>query len=100
LPSIVTLTSLAPLDFSTTLHTTVNFKEGDALTLYQTMLSLQGEITFEYNHAKIGGAIVATESEIYLSMNNQVYVVNNTASISGGGLYLAQSELFSLQDSN
>ena len=79
-------------------NTTINFKGGGALTLYQTMLSLSGEITFEYNHADIGGAIVATESEIYLS--NQVNVVNNSASISGGGLYLAQSELFSLQDSN
>ena len=78
-------------------NTTVNFKEGGALTLYQTMLNLQGEARFEYNHAEIGGAIVAIESEIYLS--DQVYVVNNSASISGGGLYLAQSELFSLQDS-
>ena len=79
-------------------NTTVNFKEGGALTLYQTMLNLQGEIRFEHNRAEIGGAIIATESEIYL--NDQVYVVNNSASISGGGLYLAQSELFSLQDSN
>ena len=79
-------------------NTTINFKEGGALTLYQTMLSLSGEITFEYNHAEIGGAIVATESEIYLS--GQVNVVNNSASISGGGLYLARSDLFSQQDSN
>ena len=79
-------------------NTTVNFKEGGALTLYQTMLSLQGDVRFEYNRAEIGGAIVATESEIYL--NDQVNVINNRASISGGGLYLAQSELFSLQDSN
>ena len=79
-------------------NTTVNFKDGRALTLYQTMLSLNGEITFKYNHAEIGGAIVATESEIYLS--DHVKVVNNGASISGGGLYLARSDLFSLQDSN
>jgi predicted outer membrane repeat protein len=41
------------------------------------MLTLQGEITFEYNRAEIGSAIVtvATESEVYL--NDQVYVVNN-----------------------
>ena len=78
-------------------NTTVNFKEGGALTLYQTILSLEGEVIFEYNRAEIGGAIVATESEIYLS--NQMYIINNSATISGGGLYLAQSEVFSLQDS-
>ena len=78
-------------------NTTVNFKEGGALTLYQTTLRLQGEARFEYNRAEIGGAIVATESEIYLS--DQVYVTNNSASTSGGGLYLSQSELLGLQES-
>ena len=82
---------------SPSVNTTVNFKEGGALTLYQTTLRLQGEARFEHNRAEIGGAIVATESEIYLS--DQVYVTNNSASISGGGLYLSQSELFSLQES-
>ena len=51
-------------------NTTANFKEGGALTLYQTMLSLQGEARFECNHAKTGGAILAIESEFFLS--NQV----------------------------
>ena len=78
-------------------NTTANFKEGGALTLYQTMLSLQGEVRFEHNHAETGGAIVATESEIFLS--NHVYVINNSAAVSGGGLYLSQSELFGLQES-
>ena len=54
------------------------------------MLSLNGEITFKYNHAEIGGAIVATESEIYLS--DHVNIVNNNASISGGGLAIPSSE--------
>ena len=66
-------------------NTTVNFKEGGALTLYQTMLSFQGEARFEHNRAEIGGAILATESEIFLS--DKVYITNNSASTSGGGLY-------------
>ena len=78
-------------------NTTVNFKEGGALTLYQTTLSLQGEARFENNHAEIGGAVVATESQIYL--NNRVYILNNSASTSGGGLYLSQTELLSVQES-
>ena len=78
-------------------NTTVNFKEGGALTLYQTMLSFQGEARFEHNRAEIGGAILSTESEVFLS--NKVYVLNNSASKSGGGLYLSQSELLALQES-
>ena len=65
-------------NFSTVLHlsrnTTVNFKEGGALSLYQTMLIFQGEARFEHehNHAEIGGAIMATESEVYMS--DQMYI--------------------------
>ena len=80
-------------------NTTVDFKEGGALTLYQTMLSFHGEARFECNHAEIGGAMVAIESLIYLSDQVYVTVTNNSASISGGGLYFAQSELFSLRES-
>ena len=71
-------------------NTTVNFKEGGALSLYQTVLIIQGEARFECNHAEIGGAIMATESEVHVS--DQMHIINNSASISGGGLYLAQSE--------
>ena len=80
-------------------NTIVDFREGGALTLYQTMLSFQGEARFECNHAQIGGAMVAIESLIYLSDQTYMYVINNSASVSGGGLYLAQSELFSLRES-
>ena len=78
-------------------NTTVNYKEGGALTLYQTMLSLQGEVSIENNRAEIGGAILATESEIFLSRT--VSILNNSASASGGGLYLSQTELLILQES-
>ena len=78
-------------------NTTANFKEGGTLTLYQKMLNLEGEARFEYNHAETGGAILAIENEIFLS--NRLHVINNNASISGGGLHLSQSELFSLQES-
>lgn len=78
-------------------NTTVNYKEGGALTLYQTMLSLEGDISIENNHAEIGGAILATESELFLS--KVVHMFNNSASASGGGLYLSQSELLILQES-
>ena len=78
-------------------NTTVNYKEGGALTLYQTMLSLQGEVSIENNRAEIGAAILATESEIFLSQ--MVSILNNSASASGGGLYLSQTKLLILQES-
>ena len=81
-------------------NTTAAFKEGGALTVYQTTLNFQGEHRFENNHAEIGGAILGTESEIYVSKKANVAVVSNNAKKSGGGLYLSQSELFHLQESS
>ena len=79
-------------------NTTATFKEGGALTVYQTTLNLQGQVRFENNRAEIGGALVAMESEVYL--NDKVYVHNNSASVSGGGLYLSQSELIGVLESS
>ena len=81
-------------------NTTANFKEGGALTIYQTTISLQGEHRFENNLAEIGGAILGTESEVYVSQYAKVAVVSNNAKTSGGGLYLSQSELLNLQESS
>ena len=52
---------------------------------------------FEYNCAENGSGILATESELLFS--NKVYILSNTASTSGGGLYLSQSKLLLLQES-
>ena len=79
-------------------NTTANFREGGGLTLHQTALTFHGRVKFLYNHAETGGAIAAMESDIYL--NDEVYVFNNSASVSGGGLYLSQSKLISLLESN
>ena len=79
-------------------NTSANFKEGGALTLFQSTLTFQGMCRLENNHAEIGGAIVGTESKLYL--NDEVTITNNKAAKSGGGLYLSQSELNSLQESN
>ena len=76
---------------------TASFKEGGALTLVQTTLTLKGQAIFERNHAEIGGAIVATESKIYLT--EKVEANNNSASKSGGAIYLSQSEMYSLRES-
>ena len=49
------------------------------------------------SYAEIGGAIVATESELHLQ--DEVVVTNNRATKSGGGLYLSQSDLHGYRSS-
>jgi predicted outer membrane repeat protein len=78
-------------------NTSTDLNEGGALTLVQTTLTLRGESRFEHNFAEIGGAIVATESEVRLQ--DEVLVSNNRASNSGGGFYLSQSDLHSYRRS-
>ena len=78
-------------------NTSTDLNEGGALTLVQTTLTLRGESRFESNYAEIGGAIVATESEVRLQ--DEVFVSNNQASNSGGGFYLSQSDLHSYRRS-
>ena len=87
------------LNCSSPEDTTANFKEGGALSLYQTTLNLQGRSRFENNHAEVGGAIVGTESEIFVKDSAEVVIINNTANTSGGGIYLSQSDLFGLRNS-
>ena len=78
-------------------NTSTDLNEGGAITLVQTKLVLRGESRFEHNRAEIGGAIVATESE--LRLQDEVFVSNNQASNSGGGVYLSQSDLHSYRRS-
>ena len=78
---------------STPTHSTANFKEGGSFSLVQSVLYLHGETKFEGNVAEFGGAILATESDIFL--NDAVILKANFASQTGGALYLYQSQLYS-----
>ena len=71
--------------------TTPTFQEGGAITSFQSVLYFYGTSTLEYNWSENGGAIHASESK--LDILGEVRIVSNTASISGGGIYLYQSEL-------
>jgi predicted outer membrane repeat protein len=74
-----------------------SFREGGALTLIQSRLTISGKSTFEGNSAETGGAIAATDSEIFL--NDEINIMNNTAYKSGGGVYLSQSDFHALRES-
>ena len=85
------------IDGSPTQSTTSNFREGGALTLVQTRLSVSGGTLLQHNQAEIGGAIAAADSEIFL--NGLVNITKNKAYKTGGGLHLSQSELHALRES-
>ena len=72
--------------------------EGGAITAFQSVILLKGNVKFLFNHAEKGGAILATASKLYILGDTSI--ANNIAAESGGGMYLYQSELKCMQGSN
>ena len=72
--------------------TTGSFKEGGAITLFQSNIYFNGTVTLEHNRSENGGAIHSSESILYVNTNN-VTIAHNTATSNGGGMYLSNSEL-------
>ena len=78
------------------------FQEGGAMTLFQSNIYFDGECTLEHNHAENGGAILSTDSKLYV--NDNVTIAHNTAtdhhgSRNGGGISFSNSELYCQQKS-
>ena len=61
------------------------------------MYFFYGECNLEHNHAENGGAILSTDSKLYV--NGNVTIAHNTATGNGGGVYLSTSELNCQQES-
>ena len=68
-----------------------NFHEGGAITLFQSNVFFDGECNLKQNLANYGGAIYSRESKLCVYGN--VTLAHNTATGSGGGIYLSGSEL-------
>ena len=66
--------------------------EGGALTVYMGIVNFHGTATLAFNSARDDGAIQATESKIYI--RGTVKLINNTATVTGGGIRLDMSELY------
>jgi predicted outer membrane repeat protein len=66
-------------------------QEGGAITLIQSNAFLDGDCTFEHNHADNGGAILSINSKLYV--NGNITIAHNVANRNGGGVYLMDSEL-------
>ena len=65
--------------------------KGGAITAYQSEVFFEGRSVLMLSHAMNGGAIHSTASRLY--MRGSVLISSNTATDSGGGIYLYQSEL-------
>ena len=80
----------APLANADTVNTT-QFDEGGAVTAYQSDLVFYGTCKLTQNRARVGGAIRAIQSKLYVHV--RLTVSNNTAAVDGGGADLSQSEV-------
>ena len=67
------------------------YQEGGAITGFQSNIFLDGKCIIRNNHAENGGAIYTTQSKI--NVLGRVNLRKNSATGSGGGIYLYQSEL-------
>ena len=88
--------SSEPIRLQDTADTIV--QEGGALTVVMSKVFFAGTGTLISNYANYGGAIHASESEMYV--NGQLMVANNTANYTGGGIYLHVSGIICLKNSS
>ena len=72
-------------------------REIGAITLIQSSAFFNGNCNLKYNQAGYGGALLSTESKVYV--NGDVIIACNRAVKDGGGIYLSNSELICLQKS-
>ena len=72
--------------------------DGGAITAFQSNIVFEGRVNLMFNNADNGGALHATNSKLYIL--GSITISNNTATDSGGGIYLYQSELKCMQGSN
>lgn len=89
--SNVTLSRRVSISNCSTFIKNSTVEEGGAISAYRSILSFDGTCSLFSNHATNGGGIHATGSKLYVA--SIMNVTSNTASSSGGGIYLYQSEL-------
>ena len=71
----------------------VLYEEGGAVTCIQSELKFnKASILFEQNHARYGGAMMLSETKVFI-INSILRIYSNNASLSGGGMYIFQSEI-------
>ena len=61
---------------------------GSVIQTYNSEIHLKGYVKFISNHAKFGAAFNLRESLLYFDDNLNVEMINNSAEISGGAIYI------------
>ena len=68
------------------------YEEGGAVTAIKSEVVFHGDLTLISNQGDLGGAVLAIQSKLQ-TISGTTIISNNTASISGGGVYAYQSEI-------
>ena len=68
--------------------------EGGCLTIFISRVVISGTTTLNDSTATNGGGVLSISSTIILSNNGKLYVINNTATDTGGGIYLYHTKLY------
>lgn len=68
--------------------------EGGSLTLFISRVKITGIVLLHNNKATNGGGILSITSRIVLEKIGSLFVSNNSATDTGGGIYLYHSELY------
>ena len=90
--TVLNVTNNTKVDVSTThLSSPTIFQEGGAITCYQSTITFIGSCLLKYNIGENGGALFTSESKLFVY--SELLASENTATSSGGALYLYQSEL-------
>ena len=90
--SSIVLADVTIFEMQTVNQTNANqLAEGGAITAFQSEITFDGITSLMHNRAHIGGSVLATEAKLHI--RGTVIIANNTASQSGGGIYLYQSEM-------
>ena len=110
--SQLNLTETITIENGQTNHTMMSAAiEGGAITAFQSEINVFGSCILKNNQAVNGGAVLAIDSKLYVhahrlkhgkhqKLTPTMEIINNTALDIGGGLYLYQSELSCLGQSN
>ena len=69
----------------------ITIQEGGAITAFESRITFEGKCSLVNSYVHRGGGIHASGSKIFI--RGKMTIANNVALISGGGIYLYQSEL-------
>ena len=69
------------------------FQKGGAITTFLSTINIHGICTLSYNYAENGGALHSSLSKVTLYQNGNLTITHNSAHVSGGGIYLYNSEM-------